>query len=515
MEALLLALWLVAAQGGLAQSGSPLARAVFGTAPTVASVVAHPQGAALALFAVLLVVASVVAAAGPWLCRRYQGAERRHLALALGAAAALGLTLVLLPTLPSGDIFSYILYGRISAVHHANPLVAPPSAFPHDPFLGLVYWSGTRSVYGPAWLLLSGGVTLLAQALGGSLATYVLLYKLLGLGAHLANAALIWAILGRIAPERRLLGTLLYAWNPLCLLEFCTSGHNDALMLSFMLLGVYCLVRGWEWPALLCFGVSIAIKYVLLALLPLYLLVVARQRASAGRPYDNVAGRQRASAGRPYEEGGMGRGEVIRVAAWAAVWRGLVVAGVVVGLTLPFWAGAETLGAIFYSPPAQQLDNSLLEVAQWPLRAVAQVLGIGPHAAARGVQTGLKVAGLLVFVGLWLRALWRARDLESMLDGWGWVLFWYAVVASVWFWPWYVTWGVAVVALLAWGELTVATLLLAGGVTTLYAFLPLYASGIYGYRSLLAFGPALGYLGYVWYRRRADAGKGAGKDALA
>ena len=29
-----------------------------------------------------------------------------------------------------------------------------------------------------------------------------------------------------------------------------------------------------------------------------------------------------------------------------------------------------------------------------------------------------------------------------MLAGWGWILLWYALVASGWFWPWYVTWAV-------------------------------------------------------------------------
>ena len=73
-------------------------------------------------------------------------------------------------------------------------------------------------------------------------------------------------------------------------------------------------------------------------------------------------------------------------------------------------------------------------------------------------------------------------------------------VASGWFWPWYVTWVVALAALLAPGELVVAALLLAGGALTLYAFLPLYTAPVYGFRSLFAFGPALGYL---LYRHRA------------
>jgi hypothetical protein len=477
VELCLLALLTMAPLAGLHQTISPLARAwpwllapahaIFGNAAVDGEVSAERGWPALVLFAALLVVASAVAALALPICRRDPASDRRHLTLALGGAALLGLTLLLLPSLPSGDVFSYILYGRISVIHHANPLVVAPSAFPGDHFLPLVYWSGVRSVYGPVWLLASALVTLIAEALGGALATYVLLFKLLGLGAHLANAALIWAILTRIAPRRRLLGTLLYAWNPLCLLEFCASAHNDALMLTFALVGVYCLVRGWEAPALVSFGLSIATKYVLVAVVPLYLALAYRQART--------------------------RGASVRDAAIAPAWRAALVLGVVALTTAPYWAGPATLGSILYSPPAQQLDNSLLDAISWPLRAVVQLV-VSRHTAAGIVDTGLKVLGLLAFALLWLRELRRVRDFDGMLAGWATVLLGYVLLASGWFWPWYATWSLAIVALLSWGELTIAALLLAGGVLTLYAFLPLFAAPVYGLRAWIAFGPTIVYL---------------------
>jgi hypothetical protein len=65
--------------------------------------------------------------------------------------------------------------------------------------------------------------------------------------------------------------------------------------------------------------------------------------------------------------------------------------------------------------------------------------------------------------------------------------------------------------------------LLSAGVLTLYTFQSLYALGIYGYRSLVAFGPALIVLAVVaarrlvWLRRRGgDAGEGmSGKGSAA
>ena len=488
MEVFILGLVAIAPVAGVSQTISPLARAwpwllwparlIFGSAQVDGSRPPELGWPALALFAVLLVGLSFLSALVIPICRRLPYSSRRHLALALGAAALFGLTFVLLPSLPSDDLFSYILYGRISVIHHANPYIVLPSSFPEDPFLKLVFWQGTRSVYGPAWLLLSDGLTILAQVLGGSLAIYVLLFKVLGLSAHLANAFLIWLILGRIAPERRLLGTLLYAWNPLCLLEFSASAHNDAVMLTFMLLGIYLLARDWEVAALVSFGLSISVKYVLLALLPFYLLLVMRKT--------------------------LARGGTIPRTALEVGWRALVVVGVVALTLLPYWSGPETLRALLYSPPAQQLDNSLLEMMSWPLRSLEQALGLSHVTAAALTLTGLKVLGLLAFLVIWLVQLGRVRGLESLLVAWAWVLLSYAVIASGWYWPWYATWAVCLAALVAEVEprdgdassaaVVIAALLLAGGSLTLYAFLPLYASPVYGYRALLALGPAAGFL---------------------
>jgi hypothetical protein len=534
LEAFLLALVAVAPLGSLAFSVSPLARAwpwllwpgrvLFGEQLVTTSVPPDRGWPALALFGALLVGASCAQGLALLAARptAYDGSDGRDalvpehergrvtsrlapigvrtthpgghegrwgalaarlrpqdrlLLVVMAATLAFGVTLLLLPSLPSDDVFSYTLYGRISVVHHANPLVATPADFPNDPFLSLVFWRDVRSVYGPVWLLLSSGISLLAQGLGGSLVVYVLLFKLLGLAAHLINALLIWMILGWVAPRRQLLGTLLYTWNPLCLLEFCASAHNDALMLLFLLLGVYLLVRGWEGAALVAFGLSISTKYVPLLLLPFFLIYVGDRLRHDGMTWARVAGAL-----------------AVRIATIAAT---------MVLTAVPYWAGPQTLGALLFSPPAQQLNNSLHESISWPLRWLAQsTLHLSTAAARTLVDTSLKVGALVIFALLWLRELRRARSLDGMLAAWGWALLWYVLVASGWFWPWYVTWALAVVALLTQGRLTIAALLTATGALALYAFLPLHASPLYGYRSVVAFGPVLGYLAITAWRRR-------------
>jgi hypothetical protein len=489
LEAFLLAIWVVIPAASVSLTISPLARAwpwllaparlVLG-APLVSGSLPPEKGlSALAALGVALVGASCAAGLALYHVTKVRLSPRTMLTVILVVAAIFGLTLVLLPALFSDDVFSYILYGRISAVHGANPLISTPSDFPRDPFLTLVFWRDVRSVYGPVWMLLSSALTLIAQGLGGSLAASVALFKLLGFAAHLTNAWLIWRILGRLAPGRQVRGTLLYAWNPLCLVEFCASAHNDAVMLTLLLLAVYWLLVDQELAALIAFGLSISIKYVPVVLVPFYLALVARRM----------------------REGSDGNAPWRRIGV-ALSWRLGVVALVFVVTAVPFWAGPSTLGALLLSPPAQQLDNSLAEAISWPLRALVQMAGLSLSDARNLVNTGLKVVGSLAFVALWLWEFRRVRGLESMLEAWGWTLLWYVIFASGWFWPWYVTWAVAIVALIPWQLLSRATLLLAGGVLVLYAFQPLFALGIYGYRSAVAFGPMLLLLALALARRR-------------
>ena len=437
-----------------------------------------PTALPLIALSVALLLAATAAFWAVWRVRDLVLVDRAVLALVLSAAGIMGLLLVLLPVLPSSDLFSYIIYGRIGALHGANPLLTVPQQFASDPFFQQVAWQGTRSVYGPVWLMISDALTWLAQALGGTPAIYVALYKLLGLGAHLGNAVLIWGILTRIAPRRRLLGTLLYAWNPLALVEFAASGHNDALMLTLILLGIWFLTREQEIPALIAWGGSIATKYVLIVLLPLYLWHVASQiMAHSG------------------EE---------TVALWwrrcvAMGWRAGVVVATVLVLLIPFWGGPQTLAALLNSPPAQQLDNSLMDMVSWPLASLVGALGVTEPRLH--VTSTLKVLGALGFAAVWCWQLVR-RAPHDYLTAWTWALLGYLVLASGWFWPWYVTWPLIVIALRPLDRLTYAVVLLAASVLTIYSFLPLLSTPIYGYRSVLAFGPALGYLAWTWWHAR-------------
>src|SRR5262245_20575527 len=118
MEGFFLALWSVAPLGGVTQSLSPLvavwpwllapARAIFGETLVAASVPPAAGWLQLALFALLLLGAAIAAALGLLIIRR-SAEPPAALAFALGTTTLFALTLALLPSLPSDDLFSYIL----------------------------------------------------------------------------------------------------------------------------------------------------------------------------------------------------------------------------------------------------------------------------------------------------------------------------------------------------------------------------------------------------------------------
>ncbi|HMB52084.1 MAG TPA: hypothetical protein VKU40_02125, partial [Thermoanaerobaculia bacterium] len=55
----------------------------------------------------------------------------------------------------SHDVYSYVGYARLGAVHGLDPYVFPPSAVPTDPVYADVEWTEATSAYGPLFTLLT------------------------------------------------------------------------------------------------------------------------------------------------------------------------------------------------------------------------------------------------------------------------------------------------------------------------------------------------------------------------
>src|SRR5437879_1619669 len=89
---------------------------------------------------------------------------RAHAPRRLAAAVAAGVVgllaaAVVVPPIESGDVWSYAMYGRIVAVHHASPYRHLPDEYPSDPFLARMdaVYHHTPSRYGPLFAAVADG----------------------------------------------------------------------------------------------------------------------------------------------------------------------------------------------------------------------------------------------------------------------------------------------------------------------------------------------------------------------
>src|SRR5450432_3652418 len=132
----------------------PVAAALAVTVVCEAALVALPH--VVGLVGVLL---AVIAVAGWGLVVSDPRLESRPVA-AVGAIALALLVAIAVPPRGSHDLWSYVMYGRTLAIHHASPYVHAPGAYPGDPFLHLVGsgWKGTTSIYGPLFTAISAGL---------------------------------------------------------------------------------------------------------------------------------------------------------------------------------------------------------------------------------------------------------------------------------------------------------------------------------------------------------------------
>ncbi len=350
-EALCLLLVALSAMPGLRLSSTPLATAWSWTlfpahilSTLIAPLAAIPHYgslvAPLLLGLTLLGLSAVYVGAIMEVRRLQERFSRRWLALLLVCTLIFGLTLLVQPRLFSDDVFTYIFSGRILIIYGADPLNTAPIQFPGDAFLPYVI-SGraTPNIYGPLWLCIS---SLLAWFSNSPVIT-LLLFKGVALLAHLSNCILTWSILSKVAPARRLVGTMLYAWNPLALIELAGSGHSEGVLILCLLLALWLDVqqRGWTFVmgSFLIFGLASSINLIVLLLAPLYAWFDVRSEHHMSQAF------------------------------WAFCWRLVLLSIPILVFLLPFWRGPSTFFAITSAVDMDHFVHAPVGTLAIPIRA--------------------------------------------------------------------------------------------------------------------------------------------------
>jgi hypothetical protein len=166
--------------------------------------------------------------------------------------------LLLVAPLFSHDLYSYAALGEM-VTHGINPYHFGPGVLGSaSPFNLLVdpLWRNVPTPYGPLFLLMDGGIV---AAVGHNVLFSVVGLRLLALAGVVAFSVGVVRI-ARTMNRDGAAAFALCALNPLVLLHLIAGGHNDALMLGFLVLGYAFAREGRPVVGIILCGLGAAVK---------------------------------------------------------------------------------------------------------------------------------------------------------------------------------------------------------------------------------------------------------------
>jgi alpha-1,6-mannosyltransferase len=152
----------------------------------------------------------------------------RALAAAIVAAHVI---LFLGPPLISQDVFGYLGFARLGALHSLDPYTHVAAEAPSDPIFFFVGWPFQHSPYGPLFTLISYATAPLGLS-GGLWA-----FKALAVVSSLGAIALIAQAAGRLGHSRRWAAAFV-GLNPVLLVLAVGGAHNDTTLMLLLALAL-------------------------------------------------------------------------------------------------------------------------------------------------------------------------------------------------------------------------------------------------------------------------------------
>ena len=343
---------------------------------------------------------------------RRPGVPVRYLGMMLALWAV---PMLVVAPLFSRDVFSYAAQGEMVS-RHINPYNYGPYTLGSGPYPNPVdpLWQNTPAPYGPLFLMVDG--VLATLSFHNELFTVVLL-RLLALAGVVLTA---WCIPKLARAYGRDPGPVfvMAVLNPLVLLTLVGGAHNDAIMVGLLVAGLTAAKYRHPVIGVLLCTLAAAIKVPA----ALGILYVGWEWLGSGLPI-----RQR-----------------IRPVVTAGLLASAVMAffSLVSGLGWGWVANLETPGAVrSWLAPATGVGLAL--------SGLAHTVGIGVSLA--GVLSLTRVVGFAAAAGLAVYLLWNSRRFGGMWAlGLSMLLF---VLLGPVVQPWYLTWGIIILAPVAAGRL--------------------------------------------------------------
>ena len=186
---------------------------------------------------------------------------------------ALHVILLMSPPFQLTDLFNYLGYARLGAVHHLNPYTHGINWELHDPVYRFSTWHNLRSPYGPLFTAISYPIALLPIPVA-----YWVLKSLVVL-MSLAFIALVWKCARLLGRDPRF-AVVFVALNPVYLMYAVGGFHNDFFMLVPSTAAIALLLARRDRSAGAVLMIAVAVKFTAVLLLP-FLLIAARAAATA------------------------------------------------------------------------------------------------------------------------------------------------------------------------------------------------------------------------------------------
>ena len=366
------------------------------------------------------VAALVIAWVGLGFQLRRPGSPSMRTLVIIGALWCLPLALG--PPLFSRDVYSYIAQGTLLHLGH-NPYQVTPLTLAHlgqSHVLNAVShtWLRTTAPYGPLFLLFVGW---LVAAAGYKLVLGAILVRLLAiLGVAILIAALP-PLARRVGADPRR-AVWLIALSPLVLFQLISPGHNDILMAGVMTAGIAASLR---WPLV---GIAICA-----------LATTIKVPAAAGAAFIAVAWAW-------HTEGSWNRARVLVESA-------IVFAAVLAVISIVTGVGASWIsGGLFSTPSKVHLAITPATSLGYTTAALLRDAGVGIGGHTLAAIFARVTFGLVGVYALWLLYRVRRPTLVRYLG----VLLVAAAVFGPAAWPWYLCWGLVLLAACPKGPLWLA-----------------------------------------------------------
>ncbi|MBC7898271.1 MAG: hypothetical protein H7066_22815 [Cytophagaceae bacterium] len=269
-----------------------------------------------------------------------------------------------------------------------------------------------KMTYGPLWALISWAIAGITR---GSVLWSTLLFKALLVGTWIGILHLVHRLTSDRSVREQSMALVVTGWLPLGAVQIGGDGHNDALMLFFILLWLFLTDRGQGRWATAALALSVSVKYVSAPLFLLDLLLVKPRGVASPTIVQSV---------RAYVPHAL-----IAVVIWVATFAPFFD-------SLAFFAETTAVREGYFYLPADGVQ------------AIGHLLGVNLILLALAVQL------IFPLVTLWLLwRYWRAPSRESLHVAVAGMMLSVVFIAAGHVWPWYALWLTVPAALLAGSHL--------------------------------------------------------------